>query len=85
MLRSGLLIISLLIFFIPLRFDIEWPAFLPWAGFIIGGISFVYGILSVFVGILQLITKKGRVVHSIFAVIGGIVVILLYSGFIYLL
>jgi hypothetical protein len=85
LLAFGLAITSGLIFYLALFTDIDWPNFLPWLGLIIGGISFVYGILSVLVGILQLIRKKDGMVFSIFAIIGGIVVILLLSGFIYLL
>lgn len=74
LLAFGLLLMSSIIFYMQATFQMPLPDFLPWVSFVISGISFVYGISCIILGIRQLITQRGIKIYSILAIVGGGVV-----------
>jgi hypothetical protein len=85
LLAFGLLLMSCVLFYLQARFDMPLPGFLPWVSFVISGISFVYGVSCIILGIRQLISQRGIKIYSTLAIAGGGVVTTVFIIAVYII
>lgn len=67
------------------KFEMPLPDFLPWVSFVISGISFVYAVSCIILGIRQLLSQTGIKIYSILAIVGGGVVTTVFLIAVYII